>query len=146
MTRLCYRASIPALVLVAALLAAPAVPAHAAGTFIALLNGGQETPPTTSNAFGVGFFTLSPDKTLCYSITYSALEASEIAAHIHGPAAPGTMAAVLFAIDAGSPKHNCTTALSKQNLKDLKKGMLYVNVHSTTSPNGEIRGQIQRMP
>src|SRR6184192_588588 len=58
--------------LLGGLYAAPAP----AGTrnFVAVLNGGQETPPTTSNAFGVAFLTFD-DKTLalCYSITYTGI-------------------------------------------------------------------------
>src|SRR5262249_57639819 len=60
----------------ALLLSFASVPAHAASkNFIAVMNGGQETPtPTTSNAFGVAFFTFDT-KTgqLCYRITYTHL-------------------------------------------------------------------------
>ena len=131
-----------AAVLLGGLYAAPAP----AGTrnFIAVLNGGQETPPTTSNAFGVAFLTFD-DKTLalCYSITYTGItRTAETAAHVHGPAAPGASAAILVALSpSGSPKNLCVT-LPKANKKDLKRGMTYLNVHTMDNPSGEIRGQI----
>jgi len=132
------------------LLSFASVPAHAASkNFIAVMNGGQETPtPTTSNAFGVAFFTFDT-KTgqLCYRITYTHLDnGAEVAAHIHGPAVPGQSANVLVALaESGSPKNNCITpdATTLKTLKKaLPKGQLYVNVHSAQNPGGEIRGQI----
>ena len=41
----------------------------------------------------------------------------------------------------GSPKHGCVV-LTKDEAKNLAKGLLYFNVHSTQFPNGESRGQI----
>ena len=48
-------------------LAIAAVPLHAQVTFTAVLNSGQETPPTGSNSFGVAFVTLENNLELCYS-------------------------------------------------------------------------------
>src|SRR5213596_3155255 len=68
-----------------------ALPVGAASTktFIALMNGGQETPPTTSDALGVAFLTFDEaTKMLCYSITTRGVSSTEETfAHIHGPAA-----------------------------------------------------------
>ena len=128
--------------LLGGLYAAPAP----AGTrnFVAVLNGGQETPPTTSNAFGVAFLTFD-DKTLalCYSITFFSLSTLETAAHIHGPAAPGTSAPVIVGLNPvpGNPKNGCVN-LPAKNKKDLKRSMTYVNVHTTRFGQGEIRGQV----
>ena len=131
------------------LLSLASVPAQAASkNFIAVLNGGQETPPNPSDAFGVGFFTFDT-KTgqLCYRVTFSRLGGGqEVAAHIHGPAVPGQMANVLVTIaETGSPKNNCITpdATTLKTLKkDLPKSMTYFNIHSAQFPGGEIRGQI----
>ena len=136
------------------LLTFASVPAHAASkNFIAVMNPGQETPPNTSGAFGVAFFTFDT-KTgqLCYRVSYSHLEGgAETASHIHGPgpnmpATPGQPGQVLFAIaESGSPKNNCVTPVPdtlKALKKALPKGLTYVNVHSTQFPGGEIRGQI----
>src|SRR5436309_11942627 len=99
--------------------------------FVAVLNGGQETPPTTSNAFGVAFLTFD-DKTLalCYSITFFSLSTTETNAHLHGPAAPGVSAGIIVGLQPvpGNPKNGCVN-LPKANKKDLKRGMTYLNIH-----------------
>ena len=132
------------------LLTFASVPAHAASkNFIAVMNGGQETPATTSTAFGVGFFTFdTKTNLLCYRVSFSNLEGGrpDVAAHIHGPAAPGGMANVLITIpESGQAKNNCVTpdATTLKTLKKaLLKGMTYANIHSQNFPAGEIRGQI----
>ncbi|TMB21476.1 MAG: CHRD domain-containing protein [Deltaproteobacteria bacterium] len=129
------------------------VPARAASkNFIALLNGGQETPPTTSDALGVGFFTFdTKTNQLCYRISFTSLQGGrpDTAAHIHGPAAPGVSAAILVTIpETGQAKNNCVTpdATTLKTLKKaLLKGMTYANIHSANFPGGEIRGQILPM-
>ena len=126
------------------------VPAPAASkNFIALLNGGQEpNPPSTSTAFGVGFFTFdTKTNQLCYRISFSKLDGGvEVAAHIHGPAPAGQSAAVLITFaETGQAKNNCITpdTVTLESFKRaLLKGMTYANIHSQNFPGGEIRGQI----
>ena len=119
-------------------------PASAAmKSFVAVLNGGQETPPVASGAFGVAFLTLD-DKanSLCYYVSFTRLDGgAETMAHIHSPAAPGKPAPAVVILVAGNPKNDCVT-LPKANKKDLKHGMTYVNIHSSRFLNGEIRGQV----
>jgi|SRR5438876_2846620 len=111
-------------------------------SFIANLNGGQETPPSMSVGLGVGYFAFdSTTKMLCASITYANLTSAEVAAHIHGPAAPGVAAPILIPFAVGNAKQECHTLTSDQQ-KFLKKDLLYFNVHTTNNPGGEIRGQI----
>jgi len=133
---------------VAIILTMSAVPAGAARakTFIALFNGGQEVPPTTSNAFGVAFMTFD-DKTkmLCYSITLSDGLGGETAAHFHGPADPGQNADIVFAITPvpGRSKTGCVGPfLNGKQRSALKKGRFYANIHTQQFPNGEVRGQV----
>ena len=115
--------------------------------FTALLNGAQETPPVASPSQGVAFLTLNKDTSqVCYAISFSPLQAAEILAHFHGPAAPGQPAAILHNISPapsplGSPKNGCIT-FSNGDIKNLKKGLLYINIHSTFATAGEIRGQV----
>jgi len=140
--------SIPAAA-AAFLLAGSPGPADAAPqTFIALMNSPQEVPPNDSNGQGLAFFTYDRStRLLCYAINYNNLEEDEIAAHIHGPAEPGVNASVIFPISPdpsplGSPKQGCVGPLSSAQGRDLANGLLYVNVHTTEYPNGEIRGQL----
>jgi hypothetical protein len=112
--------------------------------FISVINSGQEVPPTASNAFGNGFYTFdTATKAFCYSISYSAADllAAETAAHVHGPASPGVDGPIVFGLPAGSPKQGCQT-LDAASESALKKGQLYMNVHTSVNTGGEIRGQI----
>jgi len=131
---------------IAASLAAPAA-AETLIPFTALLNGPQETPPHPSPSQGVALVVLVKEtNSVCYRISYSALAGTELVAHFHGPGAPGVSAPILHNITpvpspVGSPKHGCIT-FTKDEVKLLTKGLIYVNVHSTVAPNGEIRGQL----
>ncbi|MBI4872465.1 MAG: CHRD domain-containing protein [Candidatus Riflebacteria bacterium] len=114
--------------------------------FIALLTGGQEVPANMSKASGVAFMTFDEGtKMLKYSITYSdeKLSSFEVAAHFHASAIPGVAAPVAFPLmPAGSPKVGEVGPFTLEQAKDLKKGLFYINIHTTLYPGGEIRGQV----
>jgi len=115
--------------------------------FTAILTGGQEVPQNESNAFGVAFMTFEEDeKLLFYSITFTdtTLVGTETAAHFHAPANPGENAPILFAITPvpGSPKNGSVGPLTRKQVRDLNKGLFYLNIHTDEFPGGEIRGQV----
>ncbi len=114
----------------------------AAQNFNALIDGLQEVPPVTSPGTGIGCFTLNPDNTLSFNITFGGLLGVETAAHIHGPAPIGVNAGVIFPLPLGSPKIGVVGPLTAAQVADLAGGLHYVNIHSTLFPGGEIRGQI----
>lgn len=122
------------------LLAGPAL----AQSYSAVLDGLQEVPPHPTPAAGTGTFTLDAAKVLHYSISFTGLLAPQTAAHIHGPAAPGTNAGVLFPLPNGSPIAGTVGPLNATQEANLNAGLLYVNVHTQLYPGGEIRGQILR--
>ena len=110
--------------------------------FVADLTGAQEVPPNLSTATGRAVLVYDDvTKVLSYEVTFSGLSSAETAAHIHGPAPPGISAAVLFALPPGSPKVG-SVLLNPTQEGYLRDELLYVNIHSTTLPGGEIRGQI----
>ena len=120
-------------------------PVHAAKatTFIALLNSGQEVPVGTSTGAGIAYLTLGSDDRLCVSLSFGGLSSALAAAHVHGPAAPGVSAGVLFPLPTTNPINTCVGPLDSDQKKDLRKGLYYLNVHSADLPAGEIRGQIE---
>ena len=67
--------------------------------------------------------------------------------HIHGPANPGTNASVIFpftgvpSATAGSIPQQ-TFAITPTQVMQLRNGMNYFNVHNSTFPGGEVRGQV----
>jgi hypothetical protein len=135
---------------------AAAPPAYAqGGCFVAGLNGGNETlAASRSNqtqavatlAIGIGAFVLAPidpfttTRKLTYSIAYTNTLGPETVAHIH-KGAPGVAGPPIITLPTGNPKE-ATVSLDAQNVADLLAGLLYVNIHTTANPNGEIRGQI----
>jgi hypothetical protein len=109
--------------------------------FATTLSGAQEVPPNPSTATGSGTFVLAPDHTrLTYSIAFGGLVGTETVQHIHRGAV-GVAGPVVFNLSPGSPKTG-TIALTPAQAADLMAGLYYVNIHSTTYPGGEIRGQI----
>jgi hypothetical protein len=133
----------------AALAAGVALASPAEAQFVnltATLDGGQEVPPNTSPATGTGCFTLDQTAlTLSYQIQFSGLTASQTDAHIHGFAPPGVSAPVLFPLPQGSPIAG-TIQVTQAQAAQIFDGQTYVNIHSASFPNGEIRGQILRAP
>ena len=115
--------------------------------FTAVLNGAQENPPQSSPSQGVAQVLLVKEtNSVCYRISYSPLLGTEILAHFHGPASPSENASILVDISPsptplGSPKHGCVT-FTKDQVKLLTKGLVYINIHSSAATGGEIRGQV----
>ncbi len=119
------------------------IKSKASQLFVATLNGMQEVPPTNSTASGEATLLLSPDETSAsITLNFRGLSSQQTAAHIHGPAAPGSNGPVVFPLPSGQVS-DFQINLTAGQVQDLKAGMLYVNVHSSTFNNGEIRGQIQ---
>jgi hypothetical protein len=113
-------------------------------TFIALMNGGQVVPPSTSNGLGIGFLTFdNPTKTLCYMLTYSGMLGTETEAHLHGDALPGQTNQVLYdLVPYGSPKVSCLGPLKPNEERLLKQEKMYIQIHTDIFVAGEIRGQV----
>ncbi len=110
--------------------------------FRAVLEGVQEVPPNASPASGTALLYYDEvTKVLTYSVTFSGLVGTETAAHIHGPAPAGVNAAVLFPLPLGSPKDG-SVVLTPTQEGYLRSALLYINIHSTVYPGGEIRGQV----
>lgn len=118
-------------------------------TFEAALSGREESPPANSRA-ATGSARLSYDKAsklATWEVAFSGLISEPTAAHIHGPAAPGTNAVVVLPLTPRnmypitSPLRGSAT-LTDAQAADLMAGKWYVNVHSRNYPNGELRGQL----
>ncbi len=112
-----------------------------------LLDDDQEVSctGTGSTATGWGLAILSGDETqLSVYVEHNVVGAS--AAHIHfgAPCVDGGPIRFTFTSPA-SPIHN-TWSLSPANVAELQAGNLYVNIHTPSFPNGEIRGQIVQAP
>ncbi|HEV7747049.1 MAG TPA: PQQ-dependent sugar dehydrogenase [Pyrinomonadaceae bacterium] len=111
--------------------------------FYANLTGAQEVPPNNSTSTGNATLLLSPDESSAtVSLNFSGLTGPQTDAHIHGPAAAGVSAPVLFPLPQGQVS-DFRINLTPAQAQDLKNGLWYINVHSSNFMAGEIRGQFQ---
>jgi CHRD domain len=112
--------------------------------FTAKLDGASETPPRDTKGTGTADVTLdTATKVLSWKVAYSGLSGPATMAHFHGPAAPGTAAAVTVPLTGplASPIKG-SEAITDGQIGDLRGGLWYVNVHTAKYPGGEIRGQV----
>lgn len=113
------------------------------------LNGAQEVPANSSAATGTGDVSYNKNtKRLSYFVTYKNLSVNPTAGHIHGSAARGANAGVLFPFAsvpaATSGAVSGSAVLTAAQEADLLSGKFYFNIHTPpTYPGGEIRGQIE---
>lgn len=158
------------LVLVGALLclSGPAL----AESFFVELKGFEEVPSISTRARGSFTAVLNAEAgTIAYQLSYSGLQGDVRQAHIHfgqrgvnggvsvflcdtsfnpdptdlAPTCPqsGTVSGILRANNVIGPAAQGLSATEFVELKRaIRHGVAYVNVHSTTFPGGELRGQL----
>ncbi len=117
--------------------------------YLASFSSNQEVPATGTAATGAGNVSLSQDGTrIIGTLQFSGLSSNQTASHIHGAARPGANAPVLFNFGSQGMTSGSFVDLffdvTPAQVVQLKTGQFYFNVHSTSFPNGEIRGQILR--
>lgn len=113
-----------------------------AGDVKVKLSGANEVPPVTTSASGEGTITVADDGAVSGSVKTQGVQAT--AAHIHvGAAGKNGPVAVPLTKDGDMFKAPAGAKLSADQMKAYKAGELYVNVHSASHPDGEIRGQLK---
>ena len=165
-----YKLSRVVVVSVAVLTGFTAFPLSAAAdghlmTFIATLSGGGESPGVATGAFGDAEFILDT-RTLQIDYTVRVYNSPSVtAAHIHVGSA-GTSGPVIYPLapsagSAGDHTFRGRLDLDTDLLPRAERGILsgtdveqilrmfdghnmYVNVHTSPNPSGEIRGQLRR--
>jgi hypothetical protein len=135
-------------------------------SFRARLTGNDEIPLTVSTGASGNFEARVVDNTLQYKLSFTGLEGGNtLAAHIHigsfrtaggvmaflcggpRPACPnpsGTVEGVITATDIiGITNQQIPAGAFDEFVHVMRTGIAYVNVHTTASPAGEIRGQVR---
>ena len=125
----------------------PGLVRAAPASFKVPLSGGQEVPPVFPAGAGIADLTYDPStRVLTWTVAYSALSGPATMAHFHGPAQPGKNAPVLvWLIKQGSPIEspiNGQATLTSDQAQQFEAGEWYINIHTQTHPEGEIRGQV----
>lgn len=117
-------------------------------SYKAMLSGGNEVPPIETAASGMGMFTYNMDtKELMYEISVADI-VDITAAHIHAGVA-GENGPVVFGLFDGTGTFDPENPISGSVTLDMDQQAmlvnkaLYVNVHTTAYPGGEVRGQIE---
>jgi hypothetical protein len=126
--------------------------ASAQSTFQAFLTGLGENPPNGSPGSGFGTVVLNAAQNqITVDENWSGLLAAATASHIHGPGGAGTNAGVIFPF-SGVPAATAgaiptqSFAINATQVGYLFSGYLYMNVHTSVFPGGEIRGQLLLVP
>jgi hypothetical protein len=141
----------------------------AAAQFTATLTGYEEVPAVHTKGVGRVTLTFNSNNTITFELTYSNLNSPAGAAHVHF-GQPNVNGGVSFFFCGGGGKPACpagntstpvtvtgtvaaadVAAIPAQGLaagdiaaieEEIARGFTYANVHTTTSPAGEIRGQL----
>ncbi len=133
------------LLIVGAMIGVSSYSLHAQTFFYANLSGAQEVPAVTTASLGTAWAVLSADRTrLTYQLTYARLQGTYTVSHIH-QGATGSNGGVLhgFTIPTTTNTIRGTwTGITSAQADALLAGNTYFNIHSSTSPAGEIRGQL----
>lgn len=113
--------------------------------FTTTMDGARATPATPSMATGQTIAYLhEPSNRLTYEVEVTGMVGTLAHIHLGGPGVPGP---VVFPLNGdGSRWCGVTAPLTQAQLVDLFGGDFYVNVHSMTFPDGEIRGQLLEDP
>jgi hypothetical protein len=133
-------------------------------TFTATLSGGSEIPGIVTGSVGTSTVTWNmTTKTGTYRVDVYNMPVGTTASHIHvGAAGVAGPVVINFTVPAGgisndyalSGTFSCTdvTVRAAQGINSCEDfeqtiilGNMYVNVHSTVNPGGEIRGQLIRV-
>ena len=137
------------------------VPPIALETFVAIMTGAKERPtPNTSTATGTGTFVFEQTGEITFSVVVPSatpLSALPTGLHIHAPADTGQTAGVIVGFNgiaqalsgtiAAGTIRGVSAAVSLDSLKALiRNRRVYLNLHTTPNPGGEIRGQLVLVP
>jgi len=116
-------------------------------SFSATLTGAQSVPPSGSNALGTARFDVLADGSIHWTLHTAGLD-TVLASHIHvgHPGETGNVVVGLFTtgpssnLDLQGSINDATQVAAVLNL--FRTDDAYVNVHTTSFPNGEIRGRV----
>ena len=117
--------------------------------FHVALDAAQEVPaPTLGGATPSGTATVDLDTTtgnININGNYSGMTSNVDNSHLHGLAAPGATAGIIFGLSNSggtTGSFNGSSTLSPSDLAGLLAGETYINIHTVNNSPGEIRGQV----
>lgn len=123
------------------------------------LSDENEVPPNESGASGSAQVTLNQGQgEVCFEIEAGGFSSDILFAHIHDGDAGVNGPVVVTLFDPGAPGPDvtlpadtgffadCIEGVDADLIKDIRQNPagFYINIHTTTNPGGEIRGQLTR--
>ncbi|MCY7411399.1 MAG: CHRD domain-containing protein, partial [Chitinophagales bacterium] len=111
--------------------------------YTAMLDGSQEVPAVVTSAYGLGSFNLYKNqKAITINVVVQGLSGAITGAHFH-VGAPGVSGGVVEDLTSMVTGNVIVGEVDPAlYLSDLLAGNIYINIHTTANPNGEIRGQV----
>lgn len=114
--------------------------------FNVTMSGSQEVPPNGSPGTGTAIVIFdNVSGAMTVNGVFSGLVVPATNAHVHGFSPPGVASGVQFGL-AFTPATSGTVTgngvFAPANFANVLNGLTYINIHSSTFPGGEIRGQI----
>jgi len=110
-------------------------------TFEATLSGSSEVPANWSTASGTATATYNTSsKTLSLTITYTGITPSH--GHLHKGASGVNGPAIFTFSTLTTPIYYSCPPFDASQEAELLNNLYYINLHTTTFPDGEIRGQL----
>ncbi|WP_161888987.1 CHRD domain-containing protein [Pontibacter russatus] len=114
------------------------------------LKGANEVPMVQSDGFGlINVYYNSKTRIITYDLAWTLGNSDDqtLGMHFHGPATPQQNAGVIihvkgFTSSSTGSLTGSTRALTKEEEKQLLNGLWYFNIHSSTHPGGELRGNL----
>lgn len=118
---------------------------NAQEVFRARLSPMPTTPQTVDEITGEGEVILTLNgNTLSVEGTFTGMSSAATGAHLHNgpPAQPGPVVHTLNIDQASAGSISATLELTAEQVAALHDNALYIQVHSTNNPPGELRGWI----
>jgi MYXO-CTERM domain-containing protein len=151
----CCLSVLPSAFLFLAIASPSSVAAVTQFTFLNGMSGANESPANASTAIGT-INTLQFDDsvgtfgTLSINVTFSGLSSTASASHLHGFSNATTNAGVIAVLTVTAATSGTITGswapASALQVSQLFSGLTYINLHTSTFPGGEIRGQLVPVP
>lgn len=108
--------------------------------------GAQQNPAVNSTGYGSTILAIDRDNSFMHMMMVNTNLSEEVtAAHIH-EGSVGNSGGVLFGLSLSGDNYfayaDTTAGYDTSMFRIIKEGNAYVNIHTASNPNGELRGQI----